>query len=626
MKKLLVAIMVVVATLKSYAQPQIQLQSFATGFTLPLGVFHAGDERLFVLEKSGIIKVIQPNGTVNSTPFLDITSFVSYNGQTNSERGLLGLAFHPDYKTNGYFYVNYTRKAPTNDGATVVNRYQVSTTDSNIANVNSASILLTVPQPFSNHNGGCMHFGKDGYLYIGLGDGGSANDPQNNGQNKQSLLGKMLRIDVNNGTPYGIPADNPFVNDANALDEIWAYGLRNPWRFSFDKITGDMWMGDVGQDAWEEINFQAANSIGGENYGWKCLEGNAVFSTCNGVTGLTNPVYVYNHSNAGGYSVTGGYVYRSAKHKGAWGYYFFADAVTQHLWATDSAFNTSKVLNGTAGASNVSFGEDVYGNMYLVRHAGGNIQKLVETGSTQPKAYLLNSQNSYTVCEDESLMLEALFHPDLTYKWRKDGQEILGADAHTYLVTESGNYSVLVTDPTISNSFADSTTEISVTIIESSTALLAQNNYTADIEDDAFSIDTIVSGGVFSGNGVDANGIFDPSLVTPGTYEIIYTVTTNGCPQRDTAFVEVTTTVGIIQKNKTNTISIYPNPSNGSMSINSSLIIKTISITDIMGKEVHTSNPNSFNKKLTLNNISKGMYFVKIETQSGNNINRIIIE
>ena len=626
MKKLLVAIMVVVATLKSYAQPQIQLQSFATGFTLPLGVFHAGDERLFVLEKSGIIKVIQPNGTVNSTPFLDITSFVSYNGQTNSERGLLGLAFHPDYKTNGYFYVNYTRKAPTNDGATVVNRYQVSTTDSNIANVNSASILLTVPQPFSNHNGGCMHFGKDGYLYIGLGDGGSANDPQNNGQNKQSLLGKMLRIDVNNGTPYGIPADNPFVNDANALDEIWAYGLRNPWRFSFDKITGDMWMGDVGQDAWEEINFQAANSIGGENYGWKCLEGNAVFSTCNGVTGLTNPVYVYNHSNAGGYSVTGGYVYRSAKHKGAWGYYFFADAVTQHLWATDSAFNTSKVLNGTAGASNVSFGEDVYGNMYLVRHAGGNIQKLVETGSTQPKAYLLNSQNSYTVCEDESLMLEALFHPDLTYKWRKDGQEILGADAHTYLVTESGNYSVLVTDPTISNSFADSTTEILVTIIESSTALLAQNNYTADIEDDAFSIDTVVSGGVFSGNGVDANGIFDPSLVTPGTYEIIYTVTTNGCPQRDTAFVEVTTTVGIIQKNKTNTISIYPNPSNGSMSINSSLIIKTISITDIMGKEVHTSNPNSFNKKLTLNNISKGMYFVKIETQSGNNINRIIIE
>ena len=626
MKKLLVAIMVVVATLKSFAQPQIQLQSFATGFTLPLGVFHAGDERLFVLEKSGIIKVIQPNGTVNSTPFLDITSFVSYNGQTNSERGLLGLAFHPDYKNNGYFYVNYTRKAPTNDGATVVTRYRVSTTDSNIANVNSASILLTVPQPFSNHNGGCMHFGKDGYLYIGLGDGGSANDPQNNGQNKQSLLGKMLRIDVNNGTPYGIPADNPFVNDANALDEIWAYGLRNPWRFSFDKVTGDMWMGDVGQDAWEEINFQAANSTGGENYGWKCLEGNAVFSTCNGATGLTNPVYVYNHSNAGGYSVTGGYVYRSAKHKGAWGYYFFADAVTQHLWATDSAFNTSKVLNGTAGASNVSFGEDVYGNMYLVRHAGGNIQKLVETGSTQPKAYLLNSQNSYTVCEDESLMLEALFHPDLTYKWRKDGQEILGADTHTYLVTESGNYSVLVTDPTISNSFADSTTEISVTIIESSTALLAQNNYTADIEDDAFSIDTIVSGGVFSGNGVDVNGVFDPSLVTPGTYEIIYTVTTNGCPQRDTAFVEVTTTVGIIQKNKTNTVSIYPNPSNGSMSINSSLIIKTISITDIMGKEVHTSNPNSFNKKLTLNNISKGMYFVKIETQSGNNINRIIIE
>jgi glucose/arabinose dehydrogenase len=191
MKKLIVCSFLFLILGKVFAQPQIQLQSFATGFTLPLGVFNAGDERLFVLEKAGRIKIIMPNGTTNATPFLDISSIVKSVNNSSSELGLLGLAFHPDYKSNGYFYVNYTRAAPTNDGATVVARYQVSPSDSNVANVNSALGLLLINQPYANHNGGCMHFGKDGYLYIGMGDGGSSGDPLNKGQIFISLLGKM---------------------------------------------------------------------------------------------------------------------------------------------------------------------------------------------------------------------------------------------------------------------------------------------------------------------------------------------------------------------------------------------------------------------------------------------------
>ncbi len=238
----------------------------ASGLQAPVFITHAGDNsgRLFVLEQPGRIRVIK-QGMLLSTPYLDITSLVLYGG----ERGLLGLAFHPNYKQNGTFYVNYTRQT---DGATVIARYRVSATNPDLADSASATILMIIPQPYANHNGGCLQFGQDGYLYIGMGDGGSGGDPQNYAQNINSLLGKMLRIDVNNGNPYAIPPDNPYVNRDGA-DEIWALGLRNPWRFSFDRLTGDLYIADVGQNAWEEVNFQAANAQGGINYGWRCREG-----------------------------------------------------------------------------------------------------------------------------------------------------------------------------------------------------------------------------------------------------------------------------------------------------------------------------------------------------------------
>ncbi len=626
MKKIFCKSFFLLIFVKVFAQPQIQLENFATGFTLPLGIFHAGDERLFIVEKSGIIKVRQKNGTVSN--FIDITSLVSYTGQVNSERGLLGLAFHPNYKSNGYFYINYTRKAPTNDGATVVARYQVSANDSNIADVNSANVLLVVSQPYSNHNGGCMHFGKDGYLYIGMGDGGSANDPLNKGQTDTTLLGKMLRIDVDGATPYGIPATNPFVNNANVRPEIWAKGVRNPWRFSFDKITGDMWMGDVGQDAWEEINFQPFNSSGGENYGWKCYEGTSVFSSCPGISGLTEPVYVYNHSAAGGFSVTGGHVSRSAKYKGAWGYYFFADAVNQHLWASindNGTFNTSKILNGTAGASNVSFGEDVYGDLYLVKHSSGTIQKLKETGTTQPKAYIMNKLTNI-VCEGNSLELEALYHPDLTYQWRKDGLDIQNATSAKFNATEAGDYDVVVRDTVNTATLPDTSAGISVDIIPAGISALQINNYTVDVNDAAFGILTTIAGGVFSGTGVDANGVFTPSLAGEGTFEIVYTITTNGCPQNDTATITVTNIVGINSVAVQPEIIIFPNPNKGSFNVKCSYEIQNIAVYDVVGKEVYTAVVNNFSANIQLKNIQKGVYFLKTEALNFSKIQKILVD
>ncbi|MEQ8954414.1 MAG: PQQ-dependent sugar dehydrogenase [Gammaproteobacteria bacterium] len=278
----------------------------ASGLSAPVDIASAGDGsgRLFILEQSGRIR-IHDGQNLLVTPFLDIDSRVGSGG----ERGLLGIAFHPDYSSNGQFFLNYTN----NSFDTVIARFQVSS-DSNLADPNSEQILLTIQQPFSNHNGGQLVFGPDGYLYIGMGDGGSGGDPQNNAQNPQSLLGKMLRIDVDSGSPYAIPADNPFAQDDFTLDEIWALGLRNPFRFSFDRISGDLFIADVGQDAIEEVHLHRVNTASGENYGWRLMEGSQCFnpsSNCNNGA-LTLPAFEYSHSG-GRCSITGGFRYRGKR-------------------------------------------------------------------------------------------------------------------------------------------------------------------------------------------------------------------------------------------------------------------------------------------------------------------------
>ena len=344
-------------------------------FNSALDLQNSGDgtNRIFVIEQDGIIKVFPNEQNATSTKiFLDITDRVSSGGET----GLLGLAFHPNYEINGYFYVNYTAASPLR---TVISRFQVSASNPDSADKNTEQILLEYNQPYSNHNGGCVAFGPDGYLYIAAGDGGSGGDPQNNGQSITTFLGKILRIDVDNPQPplnYGIPTTNPFIDSSNVniKKEIYAWGLRNPWRFSFDFTTGWLWASDVGQGNWEEVDIIE----NGGNYGWRCYEGNHTYNTsgCNGV--YESPIWEYSHSL--GFSITGGYVYRGQNVPELTGKYIVGDYVSARVWAIDyDGVNpaTSTQIT-TAPGSIPSFGQDENKELYLISF-NGKIYRFVPT-------------------------------------------------------------------------------------------------------------------------------------------------------------------------------------------------------------------------------------------------------
>lgn len=369
MKKLFILASIFLTSL-GFAQT-VGLQSFASGFTSPVEISHpVNDTRLFVVQQGGIIKIVNSDGTVNATPFLTLTSATISSG---GERGLLGLAFHPNFANNGYFYVNYTNTA----GNTVIARYTVSSTDPNVANASSATILLTVNQPFSNHNGGTIKFGPDGYLYIGMGDGGGAGDTGNRAQNINENLGKILRIDVDLASPYGIPPTNPYVGIAGN-DEIWSIGMRNPWKFSFNRLNGDLWVADVGQSAAEEINKIASPLTPGLNFGWRCYEGNAVYDTSSGTcpsyAATVAPVTQYGH-NGVRCSITGGYYYTGTAYPNFANNYFFADYCSGEI----GMISTAGSITWAYDASNVitTFGEDKEGELYVAM--GGTIYKIIDT-------------------------------------------------------------------------------------------------------------------------------------------------------------------------------------------------------------------------------------------------------
>jgi glucose/arabinose dehydrogenase len=352
----------------------IDIELINDSLTFPVNVTGAGDGsgRLFVVEKAGKIRIVD-NGTLLTDPFLDISSLVETGG---NEQGLLGLAFEPDYSNNGFFYIDYT--ATASSGGTVIARYQVSA-DPNLADPGSAKEILAFQQPYPNHNGGKLIFGtNDGYLYITTGDGGSAGDPQGNAQNGDAYLGKILRIDVDvDPEPYIIPPDNPFVGNADFLDEIWAYGLRNPWQISFDTKTADLYIADVGQGNWEEVDFQPASSPGGENFGWNIMEGNHCYPSdpCDS-TGLVLPITEYGHVD-GNCSITGLGVYRADEYPALDGIYFFADYCSGRIWgaARDSVgswvaeelLDTSLQITGA--------GVDENGDVYFTT-ASGELYKI----------------------------------------------------------------------------------------------------------------------------------------------------------------------------------------------------------------------------------------------------------
>jgi glucose/arabinose dehydrogenase len=353
--------------------PNLTLTRVASGLNQPVDLqVPPGDRaRLFVLEQAGRIRIVR-GGAVVGTPFLDIMSRVGSGG----ERGLLGLAFHPQYPQNGRFFVNYTDRG----GDTHISEFRASG-NADVADAGSERELLFVEQPFANHNGGGLAFGPDGMLYVALGDGGSGGDPFGNGQSLRTPLGKVLRIDVDRGGPYAVPPDNPFANRADAFREIWAYGLRNPWRITFDRATGDLYIGDVGQNQVEEIDVGVASRRGGENYGWNITEGSQCFrpaSGCN-TAGLTPPVTEYRHN--AGCSITGGYAYRGCRMPGYAGTYFYGDFCTglvrsfrfQNGRATDERDWTNALGSGRLSVS--SFGIDAEGEVYLV-HYGGEIYRI----------------------------------------------------------------------------------------------------------------------------------------------------------------------------------------------------------------------------------------------------------
>jgi len=345
---------------------------FASGLTSPVSIANAGDNRLFVVEQRGYVKIINPTGTIIAQPFLNISGRVIYGG----ERGLLGIAFHPKYSTNGYFYVNYIGEG----GNTRISRFKVSSDNANLADPQSELILMTISQPYQNHNGGDLKFGPDGYLYIGMGDGGSGGDPGNRSQNPKELLGKMLRIDVDQGSPYSIPVTNPFYNSTTTKGEIWALGLRNPWRFSFDRLTGDLWIADVGQNAIEEIDFQPAGSKGGENYGWRCYEGNQAYSLsgCGPLASFIFPVYSYPQGQD--CSVTGGFVFRGATNSPFYGKYFFTDYCSDKIWTLNKVAGSwiREDFGQFTGNNFSTFGEDASGQLYVAGITSGKIFRIYD--------------------------------------------------------------------------------------------------------------------------------------------------------------------------------------------------------------------------------------------------------
>lgn len=349
---------------------EVALEKVASGFSKPLYVVEPpdGSGRLFVVEQAGKIRIIK-DGALSAQPFLDAGPVIASSG---NEQGLLGLAFHPKYKENGRFFVAYTAR----NGDNTLAEYRVST-DTERANPSSAKVLLAIPDFASNHNGGMVAFGPDGYLYLSTGDGGQGGDPRANGQNKDALLAKILRIDVDGAEPYAIPPSNPFARGGGKA-EVWAYGLRNPWRFSFDRKTGDLWIADVGQNKYEEVNFEPAGGKGGLNYGWNTMEGAHCFQPAAGCNqaGLTLPVSEYGRDD--GCSITGGYVYRGAREPKLEGAYFFTDYCGGVIWALTKdaagAWRRTPVLDSNLSIS--SFGEDQSGEVYAVSQKDGTIYRL----------------------------------------------------------------------------------------------------------------------------------------------------------------------------------------------------------------------------------------------------------
>lgn len=434
MRKLII-LLAVAASLGASAQlnpVHIALQTWATGMNAPVYATHAGDDRLFVVLQDGVIKIVTDSMQVLPVPFLDISAEVNSNA---GEQGLLGLAFDPGYPVNGFFYVYYIHGAGS--GASRISRFQVSS-DPNVADPSSEVVLYSVPQPYWNHNGGCLQFGPDGYLYCGFGDGGSGNDPDGNGQNLGVPLGKMIRLDVSqHNSTFAIPPDNPFAAAQDTLPEIWASGLRNPWRYSFDRLTGDLWIGDVGQNAWEEVDFWPAGANSGPNFGWRCREGfvptpDVSQAGCAAAGPFVEPVAAFDHQVQGWCSVIGGYVYRGSAFPHLYGKYIFTDFCSGDFltFGPDYAVDTL-LLDGNTNAAYSSFAEDVDGELYVTDMAQNKLMKIVDACPMPDPEISFDGETLATTAAG-------------SWQWLLNGVPVVGATGQSYVPLVNGAYQVQV--------------------------------------------------------------------------------------------------------------------------------------------------------------------------------------
>jgi len=579
-----------------FSQPVLSIDTFATDIGGgPIGLVNCGDDRLFAVCQDGYIMILDTLGNINPVPFLDIDARVESDANAH---GLLGVVFHPDYFSNGFFYVNYIN----NDMNSVIARFSVSAGDPDIADTTSELIMLTVEQPYNVHKAGDMHFGPDGYLYFPFGDGGVATpggpgDPDNRAQNPQTYLGKMLRIDVNGALPYEIPTTNPFYGAADTLNEIWAIGLRNPWRFSFDRLTGEMWLPDVGHDLWEEVNFEAAGFTGGNNYGWRCYEGNAEynFDSCDATGDYTFPIHVYPHDDStGGYSVTGGYVYRGSNYPGLDGKYLYCDYVSGNFYTLepDGAGGWINTIYMHLLENVVSFGEDKNGELYCVVRAGGMIYKIGDK---------CNDFHVDATIGDADCVLGNIGTIDLAAAGGAEPYEYNWASGDTTAMIDSladGFYIVTITDTigcAITDSFYVALTDdfeidytmasetIYVDEIPGATYLWFEND---DLNEDATSYYYTVT--------LDFDGI-------------ITCVVTNAMGCVDTIIVDFTPEA-LSMSNKYDVL-IYPNPSSDHLTIRyEHLVTAEICISNAFGQQVVAMRSDT-NGEIDIQSLPEGVYF-----------------
>lgn len=609
-------LLVIFFSWKTYAQTAIDVELVKGGFDEPLAIVNAGDERLFIVERTGRIKILYPDGTVST--FLDIDARVGSDG---GEQGLLGLAFHPDYADNGYFFVNYTDTL----GDTHISRFSRSAGDPELADASSELNLLYMDQPANNHNGGCLNFGPDGYLYIFMGDGGGTG--HNRSQDiTDNLFGKILRIDVDGAVPYAIPPGNPYIG-ITGDDEIYAIGLRNPWRCNFDRLTGDLWVGDVGADSWEEIDLIPAGSTPDWNFGWKCYEGFHLRegTACDTIVpDFDLPIFEYPHDiDSGGFAVTGGYVYRGTEFPGLYGKYIFCDYISGNFFTLepDGAGGWISQFYDYVIDHITSFGENLHGEIYACINDNGNVYKLIDHCADLNLSVLVTDAAAPTVHNGAINLSVTGATTPVNYMWSN------GAISEDISSLTAGIYSVTVTDALGCSKSIEATVE---NLCGPATGIISTpstNSVFIDWDDvgaTGYRVMYKSAGpGPFMQMNTPVSSVTIPGLssATAYTFKI-----KNKCPGAPGAFSANGNFMTLpLKEELTGEINIFPNPNNGKFFIAGVRSETEIHIFNSTGQLIITKMINS-PEEFDLSVYGDGIYFIRIENETGNaDLKKIIV-